>query len=198
MVTQLSELLPLVVPRAPGVGEAEVLAALRTAHEEFCGRTGLWRTTCSGIDTVVDQADYLLALPSGADAFALIEARWNGVALGNGTVSLTADSEGFYLTFEDAYVPTAAETDALEVEVELKPSLHSNAISAEIATAHRRALAAKAVELLTGDPRSPAFNLVVEDKAHQEWLSQLTSGLHARLSGRMRGSIRTRGRSWLA
>lgn len=190
VVTTLQGLLPLVVPGAPGAGEAEVLAELRAGAREFCRRTGLWNTTCSGVDLVADQAEYVLSLPSGADATFFTEARLNGATAGSGTYRMTISSGGFALEFLDAYIPTANETDALEVDVELQPSLHSDVVSVEVLTAHPEAIVAYAIWKLTGNPRRPSFNLAESERAHEAWVAGVSNGLYARASGRQRGTLK--------
>lgn len=82
------QLLPLVLPFAPGCPDLIAEEEIRNAAEEFFDRSKAWRVWTADQDTIANQADYLPTLPANTRLVKLIAAKLDGLDLG------IDDSEG--------------------------------------------------------------------------------------------------------
>lgn len=127
MISNYSDLLPLVVPELPGCPEPLILQSLRQAGRDLCGESEAWRDTIE-MNIVASQSDYVLVPIWDAEIRRIIEVRVGGTTSAEispslyeftpSTNTLTLDSE-----------PSAALTDGLVVKVALVPTLFANELA---------------------------------------------------------------------
>ena len=197
MISAVTSLQKLIVPRLPMVTPGDLALALQRSAQEFCRRTGLWTKESAATDLVASTASYEITPESGAVASRLVWVKINGAEVPAYQYDLTATSSKQYVTFGADYVPTTSITGGLTYKFEQMPDDGSTTVSQHILVHYGECLADYAVWLLAKDPTLPTFNEAVAAQAYDDYRIRLGGAMHDRSVGMHRGSATATFDPWL-
>lgn len=104
MITRYVEYLDQLVMYVPSCPNAIILNAIKRAGRKFCEESEAWRTTLT-IDTVADQAEYTLVLPSSTEMRRIVE---DGVELRGSTLYPEQFTVGVSALRADEHAPSGS------------------------------------------------------------------------------------------
>ena len=199
MITTYSELLPMVLPELRNCPEPLALQALERAGRDLCLRTCLWQKELSAMDVVADQSTYDLApgetVPEDDPQPEIRFIDWVKISGGYITSThyklsrSTADDTDFALEFLTGYVPAAAVTDGLTLNVVLTPNRASGYLSSFILDAYGDTLVAGALFYLLGMARKPWADPQRSADKYHEWGVGNARAMEESYLGRQTGSL---------
>jgi len=120
-LTSVVELYPLLLPELPNCPTPLLLQVLQQTIRDFCVQSDLWRETLT-MNVVADQADYTLAPTDTSSQVQRV------VSVSISDVEqlqryITFNPTNSEITLDDDIIPTAAETNGLDVVISLCPHI---------------------------------------------------------------------------
>lgn len=197
------ELLPNILPYAPGCAIPAAYVAIREAAAEFCERTRLWRHA-DDFDITEDDAEGITT-PYGSVLHEIELVQFDGCDLGPRTTQwLDAFEHGWRagtLTGKPQYV-TQTDPNTLRVVPHqtghvnlfliLKPSIDAEELPDFLIDQYREAIAHGALSRLLAVPGKPYSNPQLATAFIQSWVSRLDTLSTMGASGQQRARTRTR------
>lgn len=143
------DLLPELLPEVKGAPAFLAINHLRKAARDFCERTHIWMADVTPFNTVVDQTEYTLALPTQSSVVRLFRANVGdekGVALydevsADAEVDAGSQSTFVWLAADKLRLnPVPIDARSVELKVSLRPSLAATSVPDWIAELHSETL----------------------------------------------------------
>ena len=191
-----------ILPRVQGAPRPAVHDAIRTAIQEFCTRTRLWRETDTFQTNGTD--DGIAAAPVGTVIFEIEWARFDGYELEPQTISWLDDMKPTWRQWDTAQPEYITQTEpdtvrlvprmagTLELGLYLKPSDDGELFPDWIADRYREVIKDGALAELYAIPGQPFTNLDLAMFHSQKFDNRLDTMYSDNLKGQQKARIRSK------